>query len=267
MAHAGIREWSVAHQYLDQAAALARGTGNKYVELFGFAARLRTLAQQGLHARALGLPEPPLEGAIAAIRSEVLASRALALAGAGRLEEAEGVLVELESSTSIEPVVLCAAVELALVIKRGARVAPERIAALEELAFATGAMDLLIASYRAVPELLLLLVRLGPSKRLTELIHKAGDDDLLRPLNLPGSNDLAQLLTKREREVYELVCQSFTNRQIADTLFISESTAKLHVHHILKKMGVRSRQALIIQAALKRSGQATSATGDSSAAA
>jgi DNA-binding NarL/FixJ family response regulator len=48
-------------------------------------------------------------------------------------------------------------------------------------------------------------------------------------------------LTPREREVFELVRQGLSNREIARTLWISESTAKVHVHHILEKLGVRSR--------------------------
>jgi DNA-binding NarL/FixJ family response regulator len=48
-------------------------------------------------------------------------------------------------------------------------------------------------------------------------------------------------LSNREREVYELVAQGRSNRQIAASLFISESTAKVHVRHIFEKLGVRSR--------------------------
>jgi len=50
-----------------------------------------------------------------------------------------------------------------------------------------------------------------------------------------------QGLTPRELEVYELLAQGRSNRSIAETLFISESTAKLHVQHIFEKLGVHSR--------------------------
>jgi len=48
-------------------------------------------------------------------------------------------------------------------------------------------------------------------------------------------------LTSREREVLGLVAEGFTNRRIAETLFISESTAGVHVSNILGKLGAASR--------------------------
>ena len=48
-------------------------------------------------------------------------------------------------------------------------------------------------------------------------------------------------LTAREREVLALVAEGYTNRRIADELFISESTAGVHVSNILGKLGVDSR--------------------------
>lgn len=48
-------------------------------------------------------------------------------------------------------------------------------------------------------------------------------------------------LSPREREVFALVLQGLTNKEIAAQLCISESTAKFHVSAILKKCGARSR--------------------------
>jgi DNA-binding CsgD family transcriptional regulator len=48
-------------------------------------------------------------------------------------------------------------------------------------------------------------------------------------------------LTAREREVLALVAAGHTNRRIAGALFISESTAGVHVSNILGKLGVASR--------------------------
>jgi DNA-binding CsgD family transcriptional regulator/tetratricopeptide (TPR) repeat protein len=50
-------------------------------------------------------------------------------------------------------------------------------------------------------------------------------------------------LTGRETEVLRLLADGLTNREIADRLFISESTAGVHVSHILGKLGVGTRAA------------------------
>ena len=53
--------------------------------------------------------------------------------------------------------------------------------------------------------------------------------------------DPDQLLTPRELEVLGLIARGMRNREIATALFISQSTAKVHVRHVLEKLGVRTR--------------------------
>jgi DNA-binding NarL/FixJ family response regulator len=48
-------------------------------------------------------------------------------------------------------------------------------------------------------------------------------------------------LTDRELEVLALLADGCTNREIGETLYISEKTASVHVSRILAKLGVRSR--------------------------
>ncbi|HKZ90789.1 MAG TPA: AAA family ATPase [Candidatus Limnocylindrales bacterium] len=56
-----------------------------------------------------------------------------------------------------------------------------------------------------------------------------------------SATDQAYGLTRREREVLAAVAAGQTNRQIAGSLFISESTAGVHVSNIMGKLGVSSR--------------------------
>jgi DNA-binding NarL/FixJ family response regulator len=51
-------------------------------------------------------------------------------------------------------------------------------------------------------------------------------------------------LTPRETEVIKLVAESYTNRQIADALVISEKTVERHRANILEKLGMRDRVEL-----------------------
>lgn len=53
-------------------------------------------------------------------------------------------------------------------------------------------------------------------------------------------------LTDREMQILKEVAQGFRNKQIADRLFISESTVKVHMKSLLKKLQVASRTAATI---------------------
>ncbi|MFI5718814.1 protein kinase [Nocardia sp. NPDC051750] len=57
----------------------------------------------------------------------------------------------------------------------------------------------------------------------------------------PAASGSAGALTKRERQVADLVAQGLSNKQIAAKLVISQRTAQSHVEHILTKLGFTSR--------------------------
>ncbi|WP_261818283.1 response regulator [Vibrio gallicus] len=57
---------------------------------------------------------------------------------------------------------------------------------------------------------------------------------------------LLDLLTDRELEILSKVALGYRNKQIADVLFISESTVKVHMKSLLKKLQVKSRTAATI---------------------
>jgi DNA-binding NarL/FixJ family response regulator len=59
-------------------------------------------------------------------------------------------------------------------------------------------------------------------------------------------------LTRREREVLNLVAKGLTNQEIADRLSITEGTVKNHVHNILGKLDVRSRHDAAARVAVVR---------------
>jgi DNA-binding NarL/FixJ family response regulator len=61
------------------------------------------------------------------------------------------------------------------------------------------------------------------------------------PVQAAATADDALGLTPREREVLALIADGRTNRQIAETLFISGKTASVHVSNILAKLGMANR--------------------------
>lgn len=52
-------------------------------------------------------------------------------------------------------------------------------------------------------------------------------------------------ITKRERQIVREICTGKTNREIAETLFISLQTVKDHTHRIYSKLGINSRIQLV----------------------
>jgi DNA-binding CsgD family transcriptional regulator len=58
--------------------------------------------------------------------------------------------------------------------------------------------------------------------------------------------DPSLALTRREREVAELVARGMTNREIATRLYLSERTAQNHVQHILDKLNLPNRSQIAV---------------------
>jgi DNA-binding NarL/FixJ family response regulator len=59
----------------------------------------------------------------------------------------------------------------------------------------------------------------------------------------PGMTEL----TSREREVLLLIAKGSSNREISQTLFLSEGTVRNHISHILARLNLRDRtQAALV---------------------
>jgi two-component system response regulator DevR len=65
--------------------------------------------------------------------------------------------------------------------------------------------------------------------------------EMVRAIVAHSGDPLESDLTAREREVIGLLAHGLTNREIGTRMFVSESTAKFHVHNVMRKLGVRRR--------------------------
>ena len=58
---------------------------------------------------------------------------------------------------------------------------------------------------------------------------------------------MPSILTKREREVFELLVANKTTQEIGEILFISEKTVRNHISNTMQKLGVKGRAGAVIE--------------------
>lgn len=60
---------------------------------------------------------------------------------------------------------------------------------------------------------------------------------------------MCELLSQREKEVLNLVCKGYNNKEISDILFISIHTTKSHVKALIRKLNAKNRTSVAYIAA------------------
>lgn len=55
------------------------------------------------------------------------------------------------------------------------------------------------------------------------------------------------ILTKREKQVFEMLIVNKTTKEIADNLKISEKTVRNHISNAMQKLGVKGRASAVVE--------------------
>ena len=246
-ARVGLRQFARAARDLRAAANEANTLEDAYSQTNTAALAGRLEVATGRPDRAIAVMAPFEDRALPArgLQSELLGTLALALACAGEssraVETAERSrrISQSADSRALQSFSIVIALDQAGT-RRGA-IAEEFDVALAEMG-STGAIDSFICAYRGYPKLLRLL---DPSKHADAARIVAKNDASLATkagLTVARTQSLTtNRLTRREREVLALIRRGLSNRAIAQALWISESTAKVHVRRVLAKLGVKSR--------------------------
>ena len=209
--------------------------------------RLR-IASGDLRGASLLLQREPPGSISLAFASEFLAHRGFLLAAANKKQAAEDALNLAQQTPGwVGTTFLCDAGRAILMLLNDEPGANARCVEVLMRAYDKGHLDAIVTAARVCPD----LVRAGSAsekcaRALTELLSSSSDVDLGRRagLEMPRVLRRHEPLSPRERDVYELLTQGRSNKDIARSLFISESTAKVHVRHIYEKLGIHSRAEL-----------------------
>ena len=58
---------------------------------------------------------------------------------------------------------------------------------------------------------------------------------------------MANILTPREKEIFMLLIDNFTTKDIAKKLKISEKTVRNHISNVMQKLGVNGRASAVVE--------------------
>jgi ATP/maltotriose-dependent transcriptional regulator MalT len=247
-AQLGARRFRQAEDTLRTAAQ----TGDEYIRIAATVLASRVPLYAGHSEKALTLLRQfDQVGSIPSMRAEFLATKALACAAAGRLEESTDASNKaLRISETIETSVLAAAAQAAVALQRGAKEGASLAQRAFRVCTSAGNFDSFICAYRAFPALLKEVSAIPElQSSLESVIVRASDVRLAVDSGLRAKAE-TWALTKREAEILQLIAQGLTNKEIAARLYVAESTVKVHVRHILRKLGVRRRTDAAVRAAL-----------------
>jgi two-component system, NarL family, response regulator NreC len=80
------------------------------------------------------------------------------------------------------------------------------------------------------------------------VVAKVMLDDYVRHMTDKGIVDRFETLSEREREIFQLIAEAYSNKEIAEMLSVSPATVETHRAHILQKLDVHNTAELVLYA-------------------
>lgn len=248
----GIGEYHAAADLADQITGLVRDKGaRRFTEANTNIMLARIAMAHSDFRKALDLTDPtgvdlPERG----LYAELQAMHALSLLGSGDEDGALRVLdAALSTSQGAEARCVAAGLRAVMAARRG--ITSCFSSELSEIS-QRGGGDIVVLCSRAFPEFVE-SAAVHPEGRalLAQLLTNSRDAALAQKHGIPfrknASGSPATILTPREMEIAELLVAGLSNRAIASHLVISESTAKVHVKSIFKKLGTHNRSETVVK--------------------
>ncbi len=230
--------------------AEAQRRGDLFLLANAVSIRTRTLVSVGELDAAIVSAVRFVGPSTVSMRGEIDASYAVALACAGRTTAATEIAAGAAATTrSSETAVMVECVTAIVAIQEATADAFAAAASAFRTAVRLGAVESFVTALRGFPDLGAIILG-SPQTRQALVPVLAASNELKRYEGAATSEVLSGAwgdLSPREREVLQLIAVGLTNREIAQRLFISEATAKVHVHNILGKLGVPSRTAAALR--------------------
>jgi LuxR family maltose regulon positive regulatory protein len=255
-AEIGLRRFTEAERTIRLFERTSIRREDPYYRVEGLTLRARLLAANGALEDALATQsELPREGSPPRALGIYLSTVAMIEAATGRTGQARQTAISARRCGSGIEMRHCTSLAEALAdgVDGHSRSFRQRALSTVLAAGRSDYLDGVVFAYRMHPPLL------GVAKHdaeaymlLSKAMTLARDHELARReevrLSPEDLDDPLETLTRREREVLGLLSQGMTNADIARCLYIETSTVKVHVRHILDKLGARNRLEAVIRA-------------------
>jgi LuxR family maltose regulon positive regulatory protein len=249
ISYCGLRDFAKAAIEISNAEECA-ATGDIHVAVYAAALRCRVaLSRRKFREASEHVTRTWEQSASAPMMAEYAGYQALSHACLGEAASARELAANARAihATSVESVTLAACADAVSWLTSGERNAADAVRDAYDLIVSTGGVDTLVTAFRAAPQFLAVLLDEANAEvvtRVSEVLARSNDFRLARTYGLDVKDSPLgprSRLTGREAEVANLVAQGHTNQEIAERLFISVSTVKVHMRHIFEKLNARTR--------------------------